>query len=1657
MMSRKQREGMVAVACRESETLHQSATTRVVRVADVHGSFTQIFKQALGPAAAARQERERAILEHLNGIEGVLVPVAAGMFNDGATGLVFDDPDCPALSSLLKTRIYSTGETLRLGMALARILGQVHERGVIHKDINPANILMGAGPLEVYLIDFDIASPLDEERPTFVALNEITGTLPYMAPEQTGRNARPLDRRADLYSLGATLYAACVGEPPFGTDDPLRIVHDHLARVPLAPIEVDASIDGNLSRIIMRLLEKEPDHRYQSAEGLLHDLTSAYQAHTDSRNLELQLGTRDFPARLRAPSRLLGRDTELAILRNWFDELTWGSTTTGLLSGARGVGKTMLLEQLRAWVTPAGGLFASASFDAHQGDAENDALRLALRSLLRQLLAEPESILATLREKLQRELGPNVALATLVLPEVALLLHSAVPAEASDLPGAGARLPQIAHQLLRATAIPGKPVVLVIENLQWASGTTLAALDAIHMDTELHGVLVLGSWRDSDVDSTHPLQALFARWCKLGAPPRTLHVESLDESALAALLGEVLRLPAYQARLLANDVRDLTQGDLSDTLELVDALRRDGVLRLGSGGWQWQSARIRSYLDGRHLGALVEQRLDALTPKAFALLDAMSCLGGDVPVERLALAAGQPLADTIGHLAEVTGAGLLVMCAAGEGLRFRNERVRDAVTARQSQQLRSDLLLQVARRLAGDGQQAAFAAEPYLQVAERLADASSSEIASVVSLFRTAASQSRTVAQWPLAERYAVTAETLLREHPDALPEVKEHADMLLRLNTHRHAALYGMGRLEEADAVYAGMLTASPDPVRVGKATWTQISSLTNRDRPRDAVALALELLKSLGHAIPETPEAMAQEIEEGLRDLYQWLRRTTVADDLAHAPCRDARISAIARTINRAIPPAFFSDQQVMAWLIVHAGKLWREHGPSASLIGPLSHAAFVTIPRGDDYRGGHDIVQRVLNVAVARNYELDGAQARFTYALSAAHWMHPVEHGVAEARAALDVLQLGGELYFAAGVYYSLLPNLLACARTLEELEKEGETAVSYCARIGNDQAGAAFVVYRQFARSMRGLTSKLGSFDEAGFNEAAYLTQVQRNPVAAANYHLTRALAALLAADLPAFLSHTDAAVPMLPLVMGTYSMATGYLLHALAMVHRARQAQGEERAALLSDFALQRSWFANRAADSPQNFGYLLQLLDAEYAWARGDFRAAAQHYENAFRTAPELGRHWHRALILEQAARCYVANGIEGVAGLLNQSASAEYRQWGATAKLASMGGAGSGPLSGPVDSGWPGGQTAPLRGGELDLLAILRAAQQLQGETDPDRLVDNVSTVLSALSGATSVRLIWRDEEMRSWYTIDHPAEGGRRELSLEEAVEASLLPASAFRYAQRTRVPLVVEDALTDDRFLRDPYFRGMARCSLLVVPVQSRGQLKAMLVLENRLAQAAFPAQRLDGVLLIAGQLGTALDNALLNVSIERRVAQRVQHLDKDNERLVRLSNTDPLTGLANRRGLDARLQDMLAAASQRREPLAIAMIDIDHFKLYNDRYGHQAGDRCLVTVATALAEAARACDLVARYGGEEFVIVLPGADEETALRIIERVRAHVAALCQPHERSPHGVVTLSAGIASMVPDGAGVASVLLHGADEALYQAKQAGRNRVTVHR
>ena len=1541
----------------DEQVVYRSDRTLVTRRTSSAWGCPVVVLARTGAAGRQRLVHEATILRSLSGLAGV--PRLLSEPDDLA--LVVRDVGGVALAQLIQAAEDGAGtpwrapELIDLAVALAEVLVEVHQRGVVHLDITPANILVHGPDRRPLLIDFELARTLTDECSLVGDAGAIQGTLAYLAPEQTGRTGRAVDQRTDLYALGATLHELATGHPPFGRgeDGAVALIHRHLAQQPSPLSALRSDLPAAFSQVVVRLLEKDPDRRYQSAEGLLHDLRLICDHLRTARNGDgpgstvpepaMRLGTRDFPLRFRAPDSPVAREHELRVQAGAFGDALAGDTRALFVVGPAGVGKTTLVEELRPVAADAGGWFVTTTF-APDGDGQGlDAGVQALGAVGRLLLAEPEAQLREHRQRLLETLGVKAGLLAGMVPEFALLLDVPPQPATGDPLRAQSAAVQVAVAVLRAVAREGRPLILVLDGLQWAPPFPLDLLDALITAEPSPGLLVVGTYRDDEVADSHPLAALVARWHRFGVTPHRIRLDDLSAGALATMLAEVLRLEVDEATRLAELVHTHTGGNPCATIDLLNAMRRDGTLAPGRHGWTWDPAVIQRYVAGSARADLLAARVAALPDRPRRVLEMLACLGGEVDLPLLSAATGVAAGELAADLAPSLADGLLVTAAAGDlasgdGLRLRHDRLRQAALDRLGPSARGVLHLEVARRLAGRPDYRPVAAEQYLAALDDVDDPA--EGRRVAELFAAVARDLR-VTNPAAAERYLAAA---LRVLPSVDPGGRPPTGDVLgqSLEVARHAVLYSLGRFDEADELYRCLQTRAVTGFELFAAGAVQIASLTNRARPREAVSLGLHLLQQVGLQVPPAGE-VAEVVAARLTELYEWVG-DGAAEDLRRPDIADPRIRATAEIISVLMAPAFFSDQDVMAWLVLESRRLWAEHGPCRALVAPLCHAAVVAIGLRQDFEVGYRVVRRVLDLSVERGYEPETSRARFLFAVSAGHWFEPLENVLSEGRQARDGLLNGGDSQGAVFTYHALTATQLDTAASLDEYQSIVDGCLSLAERTGNDQTADAVLPYRHLVTVLRGGTTADAPAAPAGAGvpaandgptddpDAAPMT----NPMAVAIGHVAQALEALILDDRDALARHSRAAMRLLPFLCSHYTMARVHLLRALAAADQLRSGgapgrpAGESGQEPLAVLDVCRAWMADRAEQSASGYAHLLSLIDAERAWGIGDVSAARLAFDRGLEQVGRIHRPWHRAYLLERAGTFAIEQGEQHFGGVLLGLSRRAYAGWGAQAKVqqlerthpflraAGNAVAGAGARS----------STTALSAEALDLLSVLKASQALSRETELDQLRDRVVGVLTAMTGATSVTILLRSEDGQRWIPSTSLRESVQ-DASVEDL--STSFPLSAIRYVARTSEPVVVSDTTTDHRFASDPYLAAGGRGSLLVVPIQSRGQSRVMLVLENRLQCSVFSADRLDAVLLIAGQLAVSFDIALAREELQRESDRRLQLLGtlQSRERLLE-TLLSIQRDISHRAPLQTVLDSVTAGASSLLDGAYVALV-------------------------------------------------------------------------------------------------------------------------------
>jgi signal transduction histidine kinase len=1007
----------------------------------------------------------------------------------------------------------------------------------------------------------------------------------------------------------------------------------------------------------------------------------------------------------------------------------------------------------------------------------------------------------------------------------------------------------------------------------------VAFVDLVLSEEPIDGLLLVCAYREDDVDETHPLAAALSRWRELTAV-RHLRLANLCGPSFSALVREILHAEPSAAAALVTLIEPQTHGNPYETVELLDGLRRDGLMAATTGGWRWNQTAVGAHLGRSDLASLLAGRVEAMPPSARDMIEAMGCLGGRAERRMLQVATATQEDAMDRALAPAIEDGVLVLePGRHEAVQFRHDRIREAVLERIDAEQRRALQLAMARRLASVPQVFAVAAEQYLPVVDAIDDPG--EKRQVVSLLRRAADQAALTGDYGRVNSLLTAALRLVG--------ATDHR-MLVEMHTGRHSALFNLGRLEEADDEYRTIIGLAPG-ASARRATAVQVRSLTHRNRFAEAIELGLRSLRDCGITVP-AEERRLGEIDAAFAAVHQWLQDTDVADDLARPDISDPALITAGTLIIAMMPATYFTgDHVLLGWLTLETLRVWIKHGPGRSLVGPAFHFAHAAMELRGDYAVGYQALRRLLTVSEARGYEPDTSLALHCFITSARFWFEPIENNVADARRARDGLIAGGDLHIAGHTFAPATTALIESAPSLEAASAEVKAGLDFARRTGGEQTAQWLDGYRWLTDALRGESS--GEADAVAPDD-----KHADNPMALFYAHVNRAVAAAVFGDPQSLERHTSSAITLLPAVSGHYETAWARLLRGLAVADQARDAEdGEERRRLLSELDDGTRWLAARAADAPENFGHLVLWLDAERAWAVGDFRAASLAFDAARRELSQRSRPWHEALITERSARFFLAHGLGHLGEELLADARRQYLAWGAMAKVDQLDWAYPILRDQPKtttgdDADGPSHLAAhrsSITTGTIDLLGILSASQALSSETSIERLRSRVIELLGAMTGATGGHLVVWSEDRQAW--LAPTPDGSSATVLVGYTERESAVPMTVLRYAQRVQEPLIVSDATMDDRFARDPYFAGLDSCSLLSVPILSRGTLQGVLLLENRLIRGAFSAERLDAVKLIAGQLAVSLDNAHLYAELADSRARLAKASDTERRKLER----------------------------------------------------------------------------------------------------------------------------------------------------------------------
>jgi PAS domain S-box-containing protein len=1441
-------------------------------------------------AAAADQPSPQSLrrLEHEYSLKAELDPAwairpLALTRHEGRTMLVLEDPGGVPLDRILEHRHGQPIELtrfLRIAIGLATALGEVHRHGLIHKDLHPANILVDDAD-NVRLTGFGIASRLPRERQAPLTPEVIAGTLPYMAPEQTGRMNRSIDSRSDLYALGVTFYEMLTGTLPFEATDPMGWVHCHIARQPTPPSERLTAIPDALSAMVMKLLAKTAEDRYQTAGGIEADLQrclTEWQAHR--RIAPFPLGTHDLSDQLVIPERLYGREYEIDTLLAAFERVVAnGTPELVLVSGYSGIGKSSVVNELHKVLVPPRGLFASGKFDQYKRDIPYTTLGQAFQSLVRQILGQSEAELGRWRGALSEALGANGQLIVNLVPELELVVGKQQPVP--DLPPQDAqnRFQMVFRRFLGVFARKEHPLALFLDDLQWLDAATLDLVEHLVTHSEVRHLLLVGAYRNNEVGPAHPLVRTLEAIGKAGARVQEIVLTPLGLDEIGRLVADAVQCESERAQSLAQLVHEKTGGSPFFAIQFFTALAEERLLEFDPGirAWQWDMDRIRARSYSDNVVDLMAERLKRLSATTQDALKRFACLGNVAAIDMLTLVRGEAEATTHAELWEAVHAGLVFRL--DSAYKFLHDRIQQAAYSLIPDEQRADCHLRIGRVLRS-GIKANELAERLFDVANQFNRGAARlvervEKAQVATINLRAGRKAKASAAYGSACVYFSAGMALL-DHRDWGSQY----ELTFSLWLERAECEFLSGNFQEAEQLIGELSSRAESKVDQAAVYQVKILLHTVKSENPQAVASALTCLGLFGIDLPAHPTL--GQVQAEYETVSQALEGRPTESLIDLPLMTDPELQAAMQMLSVLSPPAYFTDFHLFCLTACRMVKIGMQHGISdASTLG-FALLGFISGPVFHRYGEGCRFAK--LACDLVEKHRFIANQPKVYHAMgTVAFWTQPIGTAIEFMRATFRTAIETGDLTFACYGMHQIVPGLLLRNDPLDAVWRESEVALDFAREARYGDVADIIVSQQRFIATMQGRTASLSTFSDAQFDEATFEAQLtgDRMTLMICFYWILKLKARFLSGDYAEALAAADKVKPVLAVATAQIELLDYFFYTALTVAACYENASADEQAdwrnLLTAHLEQLREWADNY---SP-TFGDKHALVSAEIARLEGRDPDAMRLYEEAIRSAHENGFVQYEALAHEVAARFYAARGFDTIAHAYLRNAHHCYLRWGALGKVRQF------------EKRHPRLREESARSAptaieaaveQLDIGTVVKASQAVSGEIELGKLIETLMRIAVEHAGAErGLLIIIRDEEPR----IEAEATSARGTVEVilrHAAVTRTEIPEAVLHTVIRTRESVILDDAATEGPFSSDWYICNTPARSVLCLPMLKQAKLIGVLYLENNLTPRAFTSDRLAVLNLLASQAAISLENARLYADLRLENSERKQAEDQ-----------------------------------------------------------------------------------------------------------------------------------------------------------------------------
>ncbi|MBG1241964.1 trifunctional serine/threonine-protein kinase/ATP-binding protein/sensor histidine kinase [Nostoc sp. NZL] len=1447
--------------------------------------------------------------------------------------LIMEDFGGISLRDWINTRIgsnqYTLTEFLDIAIALSNILDGLYRHRVIHKDIKPANILINPETKQVKLIDFSIASLLPRETQEIHSPNVLEGTLAYLSPEQTGRMNRGIDYRSDYYSLGITFYELLAGHLPFQSNDPMELVHCHIAKQPdQLEGKTEEEIPQVICDIVMKLMAKNAEDRYQSALGLKFDLEQCLEQLKNTRRIEsFPIAQRDICDRFIIPEKLYGRQAEVQSLLDAFEEVCQGSTEIMLVAGFSGIGKTAVVNEVHKPIVRQRGYFIKGKFDQFQRNIPFSAFVQAFRDLIRQLLSETDAQFEYWKCKILSALGENGQVMIEVIPELESMIGKQPPAPELSGSAAQNRFNLLFLKFTQVFTAPEHPLVIFIDDMQWADSASLKLMHLLMSEAKIGYLLLIGAYRDNEVNTVHPLMLTLEQIQKLGATVNTIILAPLDKTSVNHLVADTFSCSLALATPLTELVLNKTKGNPFFSTQFLKALHQDQLITFNSDGGYWECniAQVRAIALTDDVVEFMAIQLQKLPIETQEVLKLAACVGNQFDLATLAIVYEKSQVETAADFWKALQDGLIIptnevykFYQDESEFRIQNSEFKQNNFPRScSYKFLHDRVQQAAYSLIPESQKKAT----HLKIGQLLLKNTLPEVieASIFDIVNQLnegidiideQSQKYELAQLNLiagkkaktstAYRAAVKYFTLGRE---LLIEESWQTNYQLTFELYRESAEceYFTGDFSQAETLFNLALNHSQDKFeKAGIYAIQMYLKMTQGENIEASIESGLKGLSIMGMHLPVTFEEQQAVIETELQELKAKLAAIHTADLFNFPEMTDPEKKVCMGLLADLWAAAYMGGDQHLSYLApLLMISLSLRYGNAES-----SGFAYCLYGMNLANQGSYKTAYEFGKLALKLDRHFNSTQFIFKTNNIFAHTINPYnEHlktNLSLSQQSFQICQETGNLVFGVWAVSFLIWAMLIKGDRLSDVYAETEKYLSYVQQVNDANMLYAFTLQRQFLLNLQDISKKTHLLDDHNDKEIAYIEvwRQKKNFEHGINWYC------FLKIQLSYLYGRYEDAVIAAEEAEKTLASNSGffpiiqyhfyYPLSLLALYPNATLAKKNQYWDIIREHQqIQKNW----ADNCPQNFLHRYLLLSAEIARISGKYMDAIESYDRAIAKAKENEYVNEEALANELAAKFYLEWGKERIAQEYLINAYYCYTRWDAKAKVDDLEQRYPqllAPILQQTRSRSDSERVSPLTISHtianidsiatfhpninksvasssntsviLDLATVLKASQTLSSEIELDKLLTKLLQVVIENAGADKCALLLLK---KGKLVVEATAKIGQQSTMLQSIfVEDSAdVPHSLIYTVKRSLQTTIILDTTVHPALIADPYIIRQQPKSLLCTPILYQGKLLGILYLENNLTTGAFTSDRVEILNLLSTQAAISLENAQL----------------------------------------------------------------------------------------------------------------------------------------------------------------------------------------------